>query len=319
MRALYCENGRLTLREDYPIPVPQADEALVRVTVAGICSTDIEVVKGYVPEFSGVLGHEFVGVVESAPDANWVGKRVVSSINIGCQTCTVCQKQGPEHCAERRVLGIHGHDGAFADYIAAPQRNLYEVPVSVPDEKAVFTEPLAAALRIREQVRVRPSARTAVIGPGRLGLLVAQVLNRTNVDITMLGRSERSLVLPESWGLKTGLTSEFSDNQFDFVVEATGNAAGFAEALRLLRPLGMLVLKSTFAGESQKVDVTKIVVEEITVIGSRCGPFGLAVRLLEEGSIETDALVMGEYSLSDGLAAFEKAAQPGILKVLLRP
>ncbi|MCB9007046.1 MAG: alcohol dehydrogenase catalytic domain-containing protein [Ardenticatenaceae bacterium] len=318
MRALYCENGHLTLHQDYPIPEPAADEALVRVTLAGICSTDLELVRGYVPEFAGVLGHEFVGVVEAAPDESWLGQRVVSNINIGCQTCDICLNNGPEHCPDRRVLGIHDRDGAFADYIAVPLRSLYRVPDNVPDEQAVFTEPLAAALRIREQVRVRPTARTAVIGPGRLGLLVAQVLNRTSQDITVLGRSQRSLELPASWGLKTGFTSDYADNQFDFVVEVTGNAAGFAEALRLLRPLGTLVLKSTFAGDS-KIDVTKIVVEEITVVGSRCGPFDLAVRLLEENSILTAPMVMAEFPLRDALAAFEKAAEPGVLKVLLRP
>ena len=318
MRALYCENGRINLREDYPMPVPQADEALIRVTLAGICSTDLELVRGYVPDFSGVLGHEFIGIVESAPDESWLGQRVVSNINSGCQKCAICLNQGPEHCPERRVLGIHDRDGAFADYIAVPLRSLYRVPDSVPDEQAVFTEPLAAALRIREQIRVRPTAKTAVIGPGRLGLLVAQVLQRTSSDITVLGRSQRSLELPASWEMQTGFTTDFPDNQFDFVVEVTGNDAGFAEALRLLRPLGTLVLKSTFAGDSH-IDVTKIVVEEITVVGSRCGPFDLAVRLLEEGSILTTPLVMGEYSLDDALAAFKRAAEPGVLKVLIRP
>jgi threonine dehydrogenase-like Zn-dependent dehydrogenase len=318
MRALYCENGRLTLRQDYPLPKPKVDEALVHVTLAGICATDLEMVRGYVPGFSGVLGHEFVGIVEAAVDESWLGQRVVSNINSGCQTCEICLNHGPEHCPDRRVLGIHDKDGAFADYIAVPLRSLYRVPDSVPDEQAVFTEPLAAALRIREQVRVRPTAKTAVIGPGRLGLLVAQVLKRTSGDVTVLGRSLRSLQLPASWELQTGLTTDFPDNQFDFVVEVTGNEAGFAEALRLLRPLGTLVLKSTFAGDSH-IDVTKIVVEEITVVGSRCGPFDLAVSLLEEGSILTEPFIMGEYSLNEALAAFEKAAEPGVLKVLIRP
>ncbi len=318
MRALYCENGRIKLRKDYPMPEPQADEALVRVLLAGICSTDLEIVRGYVPDFSGVLGHEFVGVVEAAADESWLGQRVVSNINIGCQVCDICHNRGPEHCPNRRVLGIHDRDGVFADYVAVPLRSLFRVPDTVQDEQAIFTEPLAAALRIREQVRVRPTAKTAVIGPGRLGLLVAQVLSRTNVDITVLGRSQRSLELPAAWGMQTGFTADFADNQFDFVVEVTGNAAGFAEALRLLRPLGTLVLKSTFAGDSQ-IDVTKIVVEEITVVGSRCGPFDLAVSLLEEGSIQTAPLIKAEYSLDDAMAAFDKAAQPGVLKVLLRP
>jgi threonine dehydrogenase-like Zn-dependent dehydrogenase len=318
MYALYCENGELTLHHNYPKPEPQPDEALVRVTLAGICSTDLEMVKGYVAEFAGVLGHEFVGVVVAATDENWLGQRVVSSINIGCQTCAVCLQHGPEHCPERQVLGIHHRDGVFAEYVAVPLRNLHRVPDSVVDERAVFTEPLAAALQIREQVAIRPSLKTAVIGPGRLGLLIAQLLQLAGGDVTMLGRRTSSLELPASLGLQTGLAADFGEDQFDFVVEVTGNPAGFAQALRLIRPLGTIVLKSTFAGESQ-LDLSKIVVGEITIVGSRCGPFAPALRLLAQEAIEIDPFVMAEYPLSDALAAFEKAAQPGVLKVLLRP
>jgi threonine dehydrogenase-like Zn-dependent dehydrogenase len=318
MFAVYCENNQLTVCEDYPKPSPQPDEALLRITLAGICTTDLEIVKGYVNGFAGVLGHEFVGVVEAAADEKWLGQRVVASMNIGCQTCDTCRMRGPEHCPNRRALGVHNKDGAFAEYMTVPLRNLYRVPDGVSDDRAVFVEPLAAALRIREQVRVRPDAKVAVVGPGRLGLLVAQVLRRTSADITILGRRHSSLELPATWGLKTGLTTDFPDNQFDFVVEVTGNDAGFAEALRLLRPLGTLVLKSTFAGDSQ-LDVTKIVVDEITVVGSRCGPFDLSVSLLAEGSIQTEPLIMAEYPLKDAISAFEKAAEPGVLKVLIRP
>ena len=318
MQAFYYKNSELTLRQNYPKPKPAADEALVRVTLAGICATDLEMVKGYVSDFAGVLGHEFVGVVQAAADERWLGQRVVSSINIGCQTCAVCLQHGPEHCPQRRVLGIHDHDGVFAEYVAVPLRNLHHVPDSVPDERAVFTEPLAAALQIREQVMIRPSEKTAVIGPGRLGLLVAQVLQLAGGDVTVLGRRPDSLQLPAAWGLQTGLVTNFADNTFDFVVEVTGNSAGFAQALRLIRPLGTLILKSTFAGESQ-LNLNKIVVDEISVIGSRCGPFAPALRLLAQDAIEIDPFVAAEYPLSDALMALEKAAQPGVLKVLLRP
>ncbi|WP_420644178.1 MDR/zinc-dependent alcohol dehydrogenase-like family protein [Candidatus Leptofilum sp.] len=318
MLALYCENNQIVCRRDYPKPIPQPDEALVRITLAGICSTDLEIVKGYVSGFSGVLGHEFVGVVEDAADKDWVGKRVVASMNIGCQTCDMCLLHGPEHCATRQALGVHDKDGAFAEYLTVPIRNLHAVPDDVTDEQAVFTEPLAAALQIREQVKIRPSQKTAVIGPGRLGLLVAQVLQLGGGDVIVLGRRHSSLQLPSSWGMSTGLTSEYDDNSFDLVVEVTGNNAGFAQALRLVRPMGAIVLKSTFAAEN-RLDMTKIVVGEIEVIGSRCGPFAPALRLLSKNQIHTQPLIMAEYALADGLAAFEKAAQPGVLKVLIRP
>ena len=318
MYAIYCENNRLMLRQDYPLPRPQPDEVLLRITLAGICSTDLEIVKGYVSGFAGILGHEFVGIVAESPDPKWLGKRVVASMNIGCQTCETCLKHGPEHCPERRALGVHNKDGAFAEYMTVPVRNLVTVPDNVPDERAIFTEPLAAALKIREQVKIRPSMKTAVVGPGRLGLLVAQVLQLAGGDVTVLGRRNSSLELPASWGMATALTTDFADNSFDLVVEVTGNNAGFVEALRLVRPTGTIVLKSTFAANNQ-LDMTKIVVSEIEVIGSRCGPFSPALRLLAEGQIHTDSLVMAEYALIDGLAAFEKAAQPGVLKVLIRP
>lgn len=318
MLAVVCSSGQLILQQDYPPPIPQPDEALVRVTLAGICATDLEIVKGYVPDFSGVLGHEFVGVVEQSADSAWVGQRVVASINVGCETCDVCRQSGPEHCPNRRVLGIHDRDGVFAECVAVPLRNLHRVPDTLPDERVIFAEPLAAAIRIREQLAIRPSAKTAVIGPGRLGLLVAQVLHLAGEDITLLGRQLESLALPASWGIATGLTTDYAESSFDFVVEVTGNENGFAEALRLVRPLGNLVLKSTFAGDSQ-VDLTKIVVGEITVTGSRCGPFAPALRLLAADTLHTAPLITAAYPLHQAKIAFDRAAQPGVLKVLLRP
>ncbi|MDX1613979.1 MAG: alcohol dehydrogenase catalytic domain-containing protein [Candidatus Promineifilaceae bacterium] len=317
MQALYYDGKRLEFRDDYPVPEPGDGQALIRLHLAGICSTDLEIVKGYAA-YRGVLGHEFVGVVEAAADGDWIGRRVVGGINLGCGACAVCLSAGSEHCPKRTVLGIIDHDGAFADYLVLPVENLHEVPDDLVDEMAVFTEPLAAAVRIREQVKVRPTAKVAVVGPGRLGLLIGQVLALSGTSVTMLGRNERSLRLPARLGLATSLVDDQPADAFELVVEATGNEAGLAHALRLVRPLGTLVLKSTFAGRAN-VDLTKLVVAEITVVGSRCGPFAPALRLLRQGSIEVRSLIEAEYPLREGRAAFEHAAQPRVRKVLLRP
>jgi len=318
MLGLHLGDEGLRLRCDLPRPLPVAGEARIRLLLAGVCATDLELVKGYAG-FRGVLGHEFVGVVEEAPDApEWVGRRVVGSINLACRECEVCRRSGPEHCPHRTVLGIVGKDGCFAEELTLPVANLLEVPEAVPDERAVFTEPLAAALRIREQVRIRPTARAAVVGPGRLGLLIAQVLASAGTPVTVLGRREESLGLPARLGFDTGPAENAPDDAFDLVVEATGNEDGLAQSLRLVRPLGTLVLKSTFAGAAT-VDLTKLVVGEVTVVGSRCGPFAPALRLLEEGAVEVEPLIDGEVSLERGLEAMERAARPGVRKVLLRP
>jgi len=331
MRALALQDGRLELISDWPQPVPARDEALIRVTLAGICSTDLELVKGYAGGFQGVLGHEFVGVVAAtgaADTAGWIGRRVVGGINLGCGRCAVCLSNGPEHCPNRTTLGIRHKDGVFAEWVTLPVVNLLSVPDGVTDEAAVFTEPLAAALRIREQIAIRPSTRIAVVGPGRLGLLAAQVLALAAGDVTVLGRRPESLSLPGQLGLPTGLVDDQPDDSFDLVVEATGNDAGLAHSLRLARPRGTLVLKSTFHGNAD-VNLTKLVVGEITVIGSRCGPFAPALRLLEQSAglrgrtaglgVQVQPLIEAEYSLADALAAFDHAARPGVRKVLLRP
>lgn len=322
MKALYLSDNGLELRTDCPMPRPQPNEALIRVLCAGICSTDLEIVRGYNPH-RGILGHEFVGIVEAAADTDWIGRRAVGGINLGCQTCAVCTQSGPEHCPNRRVLGILGKDGVFADYITLPLTNLLPVPDSVPDDMAVFTEPLAAALRITEQLDVTIRSATAhrvaaVVGPGRLGLLISQVLALTGLAVTVVGRSDASLVLPRSLGMETALVHEVGEDAFDLVVEATGNDQGLAAALRMLRPLGTLVLKSTYAGTAN-VNLTKLVVAEITVIGSRCGPFAPALRLLSQGQIQVEPLVDGRYPLADGLQAFAHAARPGVRKILLYP
>lgn len=317
MQALLLQDGRVTYRSDYVRPQPARGEALVRVLLAGICSTDLEIVKGYA-SFSGIPGHEFVGVVEEAPDSSWVGQRVTGTINLGCGECEMCLGSGPEHCLQRRVLGIAQKDGVFADYVTLPLENLVPVPESLSDEDAVFVEPLAAAVRIREQVKVKPTARVAVVGPGRLGLLVAQVLNLAGTVVTVLGRSESSLQLPRELGLQSGLVDAAADSSFDMVVEATGNDQGLAHALRLVRSLGMLIMKSTFHGAAT-VDLTKLVVDEITVVGSRCGPFEPALRLLAQQAVAVRPLIDGRYPLREAEKAMEHAARPGVRKILLHP
>ncbi|HEX8844982.1 MAG TPA: alcohol dehydrogenase catalytic domain-containing protein [Pyrinomonadaceae bacterium] len=317
MRALRYEHERLTVAE---IPKPQgAGEALVRVTLSGICNTDIEIVRGYAG-FEGTIGHEFVGVVESAPDAALVGRRVVGEINAGCGRCALCLKGDPRHCPDRTVLGIHGRDGAHAEFLRLPVVNLLPVPEEVPDERAVFAEPLAAALGITERVKVTEETRVAVVGDGKLGLLCAQALALTGASVLLVGKHEEKLRIASQRGIETIMPGEAvaRARAFDVVVEASGSEKGFALALDLLRPRGVLVLKSTFKGTTE-VDAARIVVDEISVVGSRCGRFAPALGLLEKGAVDVESLISEEYGLADGVHAMQRATQPGVIKVLLRP
>lgn len=316
MRALVLADGGARIVEDRPRPAPAPGEALVRVLVAGICATDLELIKGYAG-FRGILGHEFVGRVEECAAPGWTGRRVVGTINLGCGECAECLEAGPEHCPRRTVLGIAGRDGAFADVLALPVENLLAVPEGLADEEAVFTEPLAAALRIPQQLADLQRGRVAVVGPGRLGLLIAQVLGLKH-EVTVFGRSRGSLELPRELGLATALVDDAASDAWGLVVEATGNADGFAAALEMVRPRGTLVLKSTFAG-TPALDLTKLVVGEVTVMGSRCGPFAPALELLAGGGVRVRPLIEAEYALADALAALEHAARPGVRKILLRP
>jgi threonine dehydrogenase-like Zn-dependent dehydrogenase len=314
MRGLWLEEGRLRLRQDLPRPVPPPGEALVRVLVAGICNTDLELVRGYYP-FTGVLGHEFVGVVEAGPEG-LLGRRVVGEINAVCGVCRACRAGRPSHCERRTVLGIVGRDGAFADYLALPAANLHPVPDGVATEAAAFTEPLAAALEIQQQVAVRPDDRVLVVGDGKLGQLIAQTLALTGCHLAALGRHPDKLALLAARGVATPGPDEVEPGSFDLAVECTGNPEGFALARCALRPRGTLVLKSTYAGELT-FDAAGVVVDEITLVGSRCGPFAPALRLLAEGRVEVAPLIHARYPLSEGPAAFDHARRPGVLKVLL--
>jgi len=317
MRALVVRDGKLQLQNNYNRPKPHPGEALVKIILAGICSTDLEIIKGYMG-FEGVPGHEFVGIVEEAENKKLIGKRVVGTINAACGECEMCRAGLDGHCPTRTVLGIYRRDGVFAEYTVLPAVNLLEVPDGVADEEAVFCEPLAAAIQILEQVKVRPSAQVAVVGPGRLGLLIGQVLADTGCNVTMLGRTASSLKLAEEFGLQCSLVSEAKDDSYDLVVEATGNPEGFAHSLRIVRPRGTMVLKSTFATKSE-LDLTKIVVAEITVVGSRCGPFAPALDLLSQDRVWVREMIAKEFRLQDGLEAMEYATSPGVKKVLVRP
>jgi len=328
VRALVYDGEALRLREDYPQPAPPPGEALVRVRLAGICNTDLEIVRGYVG-FRGVLGHEFVGtVVECADPAgdgargaaecrSLIGRRVVGEINAYCGECPTCRAGRPTHCPNRTTLGIWGRDGAFAEYLTLPIRNLHPVPDDVPDEAAVFTEPLAAALEILEQVHIRPTDRVIVLGDGKLGLLVAQVIALLGCDLVVVGRHPEKLAIPARRGIRTALASEIDGLVADVVVECTGRPEGFAAAKRLLRPRGTLVLKSTYHGQVE-ADLTSLVVDEVALVGSRCGPFPPALRLLQRGLVDVQPLISAVYPLAEGEEAFARAAEPGTLKVLLR-
>jgi threonine dehydrogenase-like Zn-dependent dehydrogenase len=315
MKALVYD-GQLKLVRRYPRPGPPPGEALVRVTLAGICNTDLEITKGYLG-FQGVLGHEFVGIVEECEAAELVGKRVVGEINAACGECTCCRAGLPTHCTNRTVLGIVRRDGAFADYLTLPMRNLHVVPDSLPDEAAVFTEPLAAALEIMEQVHLKPTSHVAVLGDGKLGLLVAQVLSLTGCELTALGHHPEKLAILQERGLPALLADQAPGIKADVVVECTGRPEGLAMARQMVVPRGTIVLKSTFHG-SADIALSPLVVDEVTIVGSRCGPFAPALRLLGRGLVAVEPLIAAIYPLSEGLAAFEHARTPGTLKVLLR-
>ncbi len=315
MRALLL-GQELELVEDYPTPQIPPGEALIRVKLAGVCNTDLELVKGY-KQFQGIPGHEFVGVVERAPGAEeWQGRRVVGEINAACGDCPTCRVGRPTHCPHRTTLGIAGRDGAFAEYLTLPIRNLLPVPVSLPDEIAVFTEPLAAACQILQQIHVRPTDRVVVLGDGKLGLLCAQTLALTGCDLTVVGHHQEKLNLLAQRGIPTALDDKSVAPGADLVVEATGHPGGYAAARRLVRPRGTIVLKSTYHG-SLEANLTMVVVDEVTLVGSRCGPFAPALRLLERGLVDVVPLIQARYPLDQALAAFEHAARPGTLKILV--
>lgn len=329
MHALLYRDGTLTLATDYPTPRPPEGEALIKVSLAGICNTDIEITRGYL-HFAGIPGHEFVGVVQ---EISWrqkdcalhslVGKRVVGEINAACRkhTCPYCQRGTPTHCPQRTTLGIANRDGAFAEYLTLPIENLHPVPDEVSNDEAVFVEPLAANFEILQQVHLKPEDRVVVLGDGKMGQLAARVLALTGCDITLVGKYPARLHLVEHLGMHTCLLEHLEEliqrGRADLVVECTGEAQGLETALRLTRPAGTVILKSTVAASS-KLHLAPIVIDEIRVQGSRCGPFAPALRALSRRQIDVHPLISGRYSLDNAQAAFDYATQPGVLKVLIQ-
>lgn len=315
MKALWLEDGRLSVRE---IDVPAAGgEALVRVRLSGICGTDLELTRGYYP-YTGVLGHEFVGEVVEAPDRSWVGTRVVGEINDACRVCDTCRRGDPTHCERRTVLGIVARDGVHAEFARIPVANLHRVPDGVSDEAAVFTEPLAAALEILEQVHISPSDRVLLVGAGRLGQLVGRVLALTGAHVRVVARYDRQVELLRVGRVECIAAEEVGERCWDVVVEATGSPSGLDLARSALRPRGTLVLKSTYR-EAVTLDLAPFVVEEITVVGSRCGPFAPALELLERGEIDPVPLIEARYPFGNAVEAMQVAGRAGAMKVLLDP
>lgn len=316
MKALWLEDQALSVR-DVPVPTPAAGEALIRVRLSGICGTDLELVRGYYP-FTGIIGHEFVGDVVESPDPSWLGARVVGEINAACHFCEQCAAGRPTHCEMRTVLGIQGRDGAHAEFLTLPVENLHRVPDSVTDEAAVFTEPIAAAAEILTQVTIEPRDRVLLVGAGRLGQLTAQVLASTGAHLRVVARHDNQKALLHARGIETIDAADVEPRRWDVAVEATGSPSGFDIAAAALRPRGTLVLKSTYRGEVT-LELAPFVVDEITIVGSRCGPFEAALGYLEMGAVDPLPLIAARYPLADAVEAMRFAGEPGTMKVLLQP
>jgi threonine dehydrogenase-like Zn-dependent dehydrogenase len=313
MRAIVLDGNQVTLQVSRPRPEPRLGEVVVRVLTAGVCETDLQLVRGYMA-FNGVPGHEFVGVAEEGP---YAGHRVVGEINCSCWTCPTCVAGRPTHCPNRTTLGIVNHDGAFAEYIAVPQRNLHPVPDSIESDVAVFTEPVAAAFQIPAQIEVHRADRVVVVGDGRLGNLCAQVLAGICESVLVVGKHPEKLALLASLGLDTMRLSEIAEQHFaDVVVDCTGSESGLPTALKLVRPRGTIVLKTTVAG-TQQMPWAPIVIDEVTIVGSRCGPFDRALDALAAGRISVLPMVSQRFDLSHGIEALDAANAQGVMKVLI--
>jgi threonine dehydrogenase-like Zn-dependent dehydrogenase len=313
MRALVLEGDSVRLQTERTDPVPAPGDVLVRVLCAGICETDLQLIRGY-KGFHGVLGHEFVGV---ALGGALEGQRVVGEINCSCWTCETCRAGRPRHCPRRTVIGIVDRDGAFADLVAVPERNLHVVPDPIDTADAVFTEPLAAAFQIPTQLSIARTDRIIVLGDGRLGNLCAQVLARLSDHLLVIGKHVEKLAVLNRLGIGTQrLTDPAPRGRADLVVDCTGSDTGITTALELVRPRGTIVLKTTIAG-MQALSLAPVVVDEVTIVGSRCGPFDRALHALADGSVDVRSLITDRFDLSDGVRALQRAAEPGVLKVLL--
>jgi 2-desacetyl-2-hydroxyethyl bacteriochlorophyllide A dehydrogenase len=309
-------NGKFHIK-NVPKPLRNANEVLIRVTMAGICNTDLEITRGYIPGFNGIPGHEFIGIIEEADDTTLSGKKCTAEINCACGTCEYCKNDLGRHCPNRTVLGIINRNGAFAEYICVPEKNIVLIPDSIPDNHAIFIEPLAAALEILDQVTINRETDVLLLGDGKLGLLAGYVLASTGCNLMIVGKHPEKLAHITNKNTKTVLLSEFTDSKFDIVVEATGNASAFEKALQNVKPRGTLVLKSTYAGAFQ-FNPSRVVVDEISIIGSRCGEFPKAIEfLLHNNTLPVEKLISAEMKLEDGIKAFEYSALPDVLKVIL--
>ncbi len=318
MKALLFDN-ELKFVEDYKKPVPQKGEALIKLTYAGICNTDVEITKGYMG-FKGICGHEFLGVVEeiNAYDKSLLNKRVTGEINLGCGNCPDCAKGMQRHCQNRQTLGIFKKDGTFAEYLTLPLENVIEIPETISDEDAILVEPLAAALEILEQVHIKPADKIAVLGDGKLGLLISLVLSTTQADLVTIGKHENKLEILNKQGIKTKFLKDSTEMKcYDIVVDATGSVDGFEKAVSLVKPRGIFVLKSTVAAE-KPLNLAPLVIDEITVVGSRCGQFRPALRLLEKKILDLKPLLTKVFDFDDAKEAFDFAQQKGVLKVVLK-
>ncbi|OGP23022.1 MAG: alcohol dehydrogenase [Deltaproteobacteria bacterium GWC2_56_8] len=315
MKALVFDK-RLKLVLDYPAPDLKENEALIRVKYAGICATDLEIIKGYMG-FKGVPGHEFSGVVEACEIPGLIGRRVTGEINLGCGRCAYCAGGMRNHCPQRSVLGILGKDGAFAEYLTLPIDNLHVLPDEISDEEGVFVEPLASAFEILSQIEIGRGTRVAVLGDGRLGILTAEVLSLSGCPLTAIGRHEEKLAILKARGIETAAGTEGLGSEFDIVVECTGRAEGLSTALKLVKPRGTVVLKTTVA-ERDGADLNRAVIDEVTIIGSRCGPFKPAIAALKERAVDVRMLVSRVFALEEGIEAFQYASQSGVLKALIK-
>lgn len=318
MKALTYGNQKLVLNLDYPKPVPETGEVLIKTSMVGICNTDFEITKGYMG-YNGVLGHEFVGEVVLGGQ-RWLGKRVVGEINCGCNSCKFCASGLQRHCPNRKTLGIWRKDGCFSEYFTLPEENLIEVPNNVNDEEAVFCEPLAAAIEIAEQVHIKPADKVALLGDGKLGLCISLVLNALNIDFVHIGRHQNKLQISKNLGIETMKDNEISQKDlkaYDVVIEATGSVGGFETSLSLVKPRGILVLKSTIAAK-EGLNLAPVVIDEITVLGSRCGQFAPAMRLLGRKMLDVKPLISEILPFDEAIEGFEKNKQKDTLKVLLK-
>lgn len=323
MKAIVFDE-KLKLDKNYLKPTPQHGEALIRINLAGICNTDYEITKGYMG-YKGILGHEFTGVVEEVNsnnenDKKWIGKRVVAEISWGCDSpdCEWCAKKNYRHCPNRRTIGIWKKDGCMAEYLTLPTNILFEIPDNVPDEQAVFVEPLAAACEITEQLHIEPTHKVVVLGDGKLGLTTALALNAQNLDVLLVGKHQNKLDIASKQGVATILLSNFEiEKKYDVVVEATGTASGFETSMALTKPRGVLVLKSTVAS-GKELNLAPIVIDEITVLGSRCGQFTPALRLLANNRIDFRPFITKIYSVDDAIEAFEANKLKESVKILIK-